>query len=715
MNKLRTNLQHCYGINTLNHEFDFSEFNTIVIYASNGIMKTSFANTFSALRNGKMPIDRLYRKPTICRIDVDNVSIDSNIISVIKSFEEIDSRDAQTKLLVDEESKREYDEIYNEIQTQKKQLIININRLSGVKKDDLEKTVISDFQANNFFNILEAFLKDEGIEDVSDIKYIEIFNPEVIAFLSKAEVQEHIELYFQKYNDLLNNSKVFKTGVFNPSKAEIVAVTLNKENFFSANHKVILEGTDTPFSNYTELNAKLLDERKEILENADLLLIEKEITKTAVKNFRELLERKKIVSEFKDLEGFRKKLWKSYFEKHRFHIETLVQTYKDGISRLNEIEEKAKEQSTAWDTVIKTFNDRFFVPFEVKVENKASSILGKDVPNVNFVFKDSFSGNEAILTTDEIKKQDLLSQGEKRAMYLMNILFNVEAKRSEGIETLFIIDDIADSFDYKNKYAIIQYLIDISKESNFYQIILTHNFDFFRTLQSRILGEQHRRTCSFIAVKSPIEIELLASGDKYQNNPFNSWKNRLDERQCLLAAIPFVRNLVEFKEGHGSNDFKTLTSLLHQKPDTSTITIAQLKVIFNSTINCRGLDSYLDEEKIYDLLQQELIHLEAVTIPIGINLEEKIILSIGIRIEAEKYMWSKITNQVPISGNQTGKLFDRFKSEFGGNLDSEIQILDRVNLITPENIHVNSFMFEPILDLSIDHLKQLYSEVKNLN
>jgi len=31
--------------------------------------------------------------------------------------------------------------------------------------------------------------------------------------------------------------------------------------------------------------------------------------------------------------------------------------------------------------------------------------------------------------------------------------------------------------------------------------------------------------------------------------------------------------------------------------------------------------------------------------------------------------------------------------------------------MTPENIHLNSFMYEPILDMSNEHLKQLYRKV----
>ncbi|MDB1933006.1 hypothetical protein PMY12_15270 [Clostridium tertium] len=41
-------------------------------------------------------------------------------------------------------------------------------------------------------------------------------------------------------------------------------------------------------------------------------------------------------------------------------------------------------------------------------------------------------------------------------------------------------------------------------------------------------------------------------------------------------------------------------------------------------------------------------------------------------------------------------------------------LLEQVNIMTPENIHINSFMFEPILDLSDNHLKKLYCKLKEL-
>ena len=37
-------------------------------------------------------------------------------------------------------------------------------------------------------------------------------------------------------------------------------------------------------------------------------------------------------------------------------------------------------------------------------------------------------------------------------------------------------------------------------------------------------------------------------------------------------------------------------------------------------------------------------------------------------------------------------------------------LIKEVNLITPENIHLNSFMFEPLIDMSVWRLKKLYQD-----
>ena len=43
--------------------------------------------------------------------------------------------------------------------------------------------------------------------------------------------------------------------------------------------------------------------------------------------------------------------------------------------------------------------------------------------------------------------------------------------------------------------------------------------------------------------------------------------------------------------------------------------------------------------------------------------------------------------------------------------ESTIKTMSEVNLMTPENIHLNSFMYEPILDMDIVELLHLYEQV----
>jgi len=67
-----------------------------------------------------------------------------------------------------------------------------------------------------------------------------------------------------------------------------------------------------------------------------------------------------------------------------------------------------------------------------------------------------------------------------------------------------------------------------------------------------------------------------------------------------------------------------------------------------------------------------------------------------------------------IDCNQTFKLLAKFKELFSDEV-GPTETIQRVVLMTPENIHLNSFMYEPILDMSDEHLRKLYKDVLDLN
>lgn len=358
---------------------------------------------------------------------------------------------------------------------------------------------------------------------------------------------------------------------------------------------------------------------------------------------------------------------------------------------------------------------RFKVPFELDIENKKSAILGKENANIVFKFKDE-NGKYKVLNRDKLEDIDILSQGEKRALYLLQMIFEIENRVRNNVKTLFIVDDIADSFDYKNKYAIIEYLKELpTKASNFYQIILTHNFDFFRTVQERILTNVYKREYSFIAQKNDGGILLLKAGDKNVVSPFIYWKIQLKSNvtnyKFLIAMIPFIRELISCT-ARNDRYFDILTSLLHVKADTKTITISTIKEIYKDVL---GIDLGEEDICIFDKMYAIAndISKSDDTEDDTLNLENKVILSIATRLMAEYYMQSCDI----VLEDKIGDTFDKFKKQFlQDNTKSEIiSLLEQVVIMTPENIHLNSFMYEPILDMSDWHLRKLYQNILRLN
>ena len=104
-----------------------------------------------------------------------------------------------------------------------------------------------------------------------------------------------------------------------------------------------------------------------------------------------------------------------------------------------------------------------------------------------------------------------------------------------------------------------------------------------------------------------------------------------------------------------------------------------------------------------------------------IHIENKIVFATAIRLKAEDYMISKLKQAMIIkdfndfynciTSNQTSALTKKFEELCSPDNDIQLLIKD-VNLITPENIHLNSFMFEPLIDMSVWRLKKLYQDVK---
>ena len=721
MKTLTLKLQHCYGIRKLDATLNFATTKAIAIYAPNGSMKTSLAQTFQDIAAGTASRDRIFPDRLCTRVvtDESNADLPAESVLVVRPYEETLGHTEKTStLLVNPTLRKEYENLHAEIDAAKDAFLKAMKEESGSRRD-LEKEISLVFTAadDKFYvalNRIKGEVTGSPDEALKGLPYDLIFDDKVQTFVGTKDFKTAIDAYIRKYNELLEASTYFKKGVFNYYNAAQVAKQLADNGFFAAQHTVTLNaGQKKEITTQKELVNLIANEKEAITNDKDLRkkfveierLIQKNVTVRDFESF--LLEHEELLARFANMAEFRQEVLKAYINASVDRYRSLLEKYQDAEVRRKEIQAQAEKERTQWEDVIDIFNSRFDVPFKLQAANRVDVILGQQAMlSLGFIFSDG----EGHASVDRAALLQVLSTGEKKALYVLNILFEIEVRKKAEQETLIIVDDIADSFDYKNKYAIIQYLMDISESEHFRQIILTHNFDFFRTVESRFVGYKN----CLMASKTDNGVVLeQAAGIK--NVFINDWKAAfyLDPRK-KIASICFIRNLIEYTRGDADPGFVKLTSLLHWKAESQAITVSDLDDIYNALFS--ATDSSPDGHKpVVELIADEAA--KCLAAPDGINFANKVVLAIATRLVAEQFMVDKINDAAFVAGivsNQTARLLKKYQ-ELHPAERGALDVLQRVALMTPENIHLNSFMYEPILDMSDTHLRTLYKEVKALH
>ena len=720
-------MKYCHGIEKFHEKkrIDFSDnHNVISIYAPNGTMKTSFANTFIDITENNDSIDQLLEKKDHNKYnrsikDENGKDILPENIYVIRSLpdyiSEYKSSHVSTLLAIDQKYRTEYDQLIGEINESKKKFIAKMRSLS--KFQNVENKIEHDFGKNFFtvLNELNQLVIDGSVPNYSNIKYNKILNENTIEFLKTSDFKNHISAYVNRYNVMLNQSKYLKNN-FDHYDVKEINKKLKKHNYFKVGHHLLLNNDDKNISIKTdsELQDYVESELKAIMQDPALNIIFQDINNAISKHekladFREYLHaNKEIIQQLGDHEQFARNIWLSYFVLHKDLFMDLITKYKNNINRIKELGKIALEQETQWKIIVEQFNNRFSnFPYKITVENQSNISLHVDeTPIFKFILKNKL--------LDEKKVRKILSSGEQRILYILQILFDLEIRKEEP-ETLLIMDDVVDSFDYQNKYAIIQYIQELCKLPCFKTIILTHNFDFFRTISKRRIVE--RKNC-YIAYKHNSIVKLKCAESIW--DPLNNWLNNFEKIENVIASIPFARNLMEYtKSDHTKDkDYLVLTSLLHYRNDTESITFKKLNNIFKCTFNDRIDDKKISKNNNENVVVDAIFSQcdKCVRKHDDIDLVNKIVLSIGIRLQAEKYMRAKIKScdKSSLECEKTFGLLQKYKKYYPSKINI-IQKIDQVVLMVSENIHINSFMYEPILDMSGEHLIKLYCDIKGHN
>ena len=741
MQKLQMNLENCYGIKKLNKIIDYSNNNVAIIYAPNGTMKSSLAKTFEAIRDDRQVEEKVYGLKSLCNIsDEDNVALSKEQIIVINPFDE-NAYEGQGLLMANESLRKAYLSIHDSIESKKELLYSKIKEKFGYSTRsnfDVKTIMLNDWgltlkkEYDCLISIKELLhnpvMACSLHED--DLEYASLFNDKVYSMMKTGKTGELIEEYENKYRELVNKSLYMQQGIIDHNNYGNISNALNTNGFFAANNEVILKAKDGSASitlkKQKELDDLIKKEKEQVLDSKEIKDLFEKINKAISKNkdtqaFNTFLQtHQDIIVEYKDIDLFKKKVWVKAFLYYEHLLDELIDDYNKAQKDLKKLRD-AKKQITDWKKALDLFKERFFVPFSIEPSNQEDVILNMELPSFKYIFSDSRGKKE--VTKDNLL--NVLSTGERRAYYILNMIFQILVAKKQGKECFVILDDISESFDYKNKYAIIEYISDISEytdtngEKLFKILLLTHNFDFYRTVSSRII----KRDNYFIAVVDSDEIKI--ENGQYTKNIFMHYKNRLIKQysdNIMVASIPFVRNLIEYMEGNDIEDYLILTSVLHYKENTRQITLNQIQDIFNKYWCKKEPVTFAtgrENELVYDVLMQESEKIADIE---KLEIENKLILSMAIRLIGESYMQNKIVSNLSNGDdilkdifsekNQSARLIKVYKKYIN---DDAMNTLEIVAMITPENIHLNSFMFEPILDMSLKHLYKIYNDVKALS
>lgn len=401
MKKLKISLSNCYGISSLNYNFDFDtakiKSKAYAIYAPNGSMKTSFSKTFEDVAEGKKPIEERYGRPSLHVIESDGEAIQPDSIYVLKS--EIDIREdssAITDILINPESKSRYDELLVSLDKLKGNLTRSLQKKSKIKQTDIEKTLLKDFNEKDLSSCIKKINESSIESDLVSYEYATIFDSKVIDVLKSENFISKADEFSRRYQDLFDQSgTIYQKGIFNPVKADLSFGTLSKQGFFAGGHRVHLKGDEASIDK-AELDQKIQaiharidgDETLKTLQNSLAKNVQTqaliELIESQTASQTELLLNR-LRPENQD--QLRRDLWINYIQDNT-DATAYYESYAANKTEIDCIEAVAAQDAPKWTLAVDLFNDRFVdMPFTLSVANQAKAALGKEKARLKFTFK----------------------------------------------------------------------------------------------------------------------------------------------------------------------------------------------------------------------------------------------------------------------------------------------------------------------------------------
>ncbi len=706
MEKLIINkMDNAFGIGRLSINIDDNnKLYQHIIYSRNGTFKSSFARTLYNVSNGNLKEirDRIAKVPAAL-----NISIENENGTILTNFENkfvVFSRDIYETnykklsdyteeyrlIAISVEDKQKLDKILSEnLKVALDELKANCNNI-GL---NFEKTIdVLDCNSNNMMDkLINIFQQVANIpnHDISKINLKKIFQ-KAYDVIDNKDFKKNVDEYVEVYNNRLNE-ELFDSA-FNENNCLDLISYLKKSSFLSREKRrgIIIMGE--PYYKIDKIEVLLDSAIRQVSNDPEIIKANKEfIKKIGTTNESESLKedflnnpqlvkqlslgRKNIILAALKNNGIQYNLW----------LEKLNNTKKE----LEKLLENVKSKKSIFEDALSIYIRRFHPVFDIKIDNKEESLLGLQVPT--FIFNHKRNNK---VKMDEEELYDLLSSGEKTALNIIKFLVEYLANKSN--KPFIILDDIVETFDYANRYAFIEYINDLVK-ADVPIIVLTHNFEFFRTLSIRVRALKR------------LEAISTDDGTVYIRKNTNLGKN-IEKILCInsieqfLFSIPYVRevNIILRKN---TNNFD---KLLHYNKEIKNFTLGQVKDLLGDDAK---IDIEIDENDNYlETLKRVTNRFKDID---NSNLVNKTILSMYLRVILEEKIIQD--NYDLLSGINEFQLA-KIKEKYSDRLSEKTNLLiEKIQLLTPEFIHGNAFMYEPLIDIDVRRLLEVKKELDNLD
>lgn len=693
-------MENVFGIKKLNINVANNSLSQDIIYSKNGVFKTSFAKCLHELSFGdEMNVkDRITNNPAKIKIKIinsefENTNLKNKFIVFSREIYEkkkkfLSNYDEELKLLTIRQNDKEYieDLIYGdteepliELEGLSKKIGINFNKAMELLGNKNEGYL------DNILNILKL-IDEAPVMQLTEINFKKIFQ-KTYDFIENSDFKESVTNYINIVNKRIKE-ELFDDN-FDENNCLSFLDTIKKQGYLSKEKHRGLIIQDREYYNFEELEELFKNTITKIIENPEVLEKNRELLKTIGNSTESITIKKEIIDNpilVKELSLGRKELIRIALKNSGLQTKYWIGILENTRKELKKVLNKVKSKKSYFEKAIDIYKKRFHPVFDIEIVNKQESMLGLEMPYISFKHR---SNPNYVL--EEEKLYEILSSGEKTTLNI--IKFIVEYISNKNNNPIIVLDDIVETFDYSNRYAFIEYINDMVKDEVTI-IILTHNFEFYKTLSSRI--PSLRRLTVFVDKKGIVNIQK-------NKNIFRNMENILNitNEESIYFAIPYLREAKYILK----EDTTILTACLHYKEITKKLILEDILNFFPSyELKIDVKKSYLDglkeiANKIKDFDE--------------FDLAKKTILSIGCRIFLEEKIINDNFSLVEkIKENQFANLKNIYENQLEDNV---IQLMEKVQLSTPEFIHGNAFMYEPLVDIDGKYLMEIYNEICKLD